>query len=875
MLDALIEKEDPDGPYGRIGSRYGPFSIHDSIFSPASPSQGPFLELLESAAAEGLRLIRAAVEHATQWRREQYIEARQALPRMSIPFPSGTKAFEGDWLVYHWSRSVAPSATTVSALMALEAWGHRQIEAGKPFEDVLHDVLGPDGSSLAFVSVAVDLALSHWQEACDAVWPMAATPELLELDDARMLRDLAGVDRMASFEQEPSMWRVKRADLEARPSRRNRLSDKIGHYVFHGKPKQLEMLRAALEQARNEIKQRPSVGEDPINGLTATAKRALRMTEAQHWPLVKVRLRDGSETEARQFQRDPEEQRLMEEKASRAEANLRHQNVRLKIQTALLDRSKSTVEVVMEGIEWAKAVSVTAEPAPPEDDEDKNYNKEWDRRAVVMAAALAARDYEGPDRSEIVGWALPILNTAIVEKGREYPGNDQIEYNRTVIAGLGFLALYLRDRSVCHRDTLLRLSAYQHLSVLSALGRNFPNLIQADARLPRSIIRVIMAASIHPRRAFSDGENRANQQAYAERVDAGITAERNWLDGQGDEPDWPELPPLQPRWRQRIRLPGGTEEGHEVAEEEWPNQIVDEHALGAIPNYLIRLTIGELPPWIVTLAERLMHWTDQANGPHGERDCDRDNRPYTWNSHFFDFLGILCVALPHNEVVAKFVEPITRFRDDAFHDAMASFLRGFDRAMQAIDTKKPENAVGIRELLAERIRKSWNYKRFGREKTMNSETHAGDALNAVFYQSYRLVAHGRPSLPDNWDGLDATMPTLLRLVTGAPTSGWIAISFLNLIDTSPRASLLPSVTEAIKAWCTAYGVDANFWSEKEFGPRVCAWLLRTLEADPPPATILATVEADLLKCLDVLIRSGVAQARQVEERITEVQVAEN
>jgi hypothetical protein len=286
MLDALIEKEDPDGPYGRIGSRYGPFSIHDSIFSPASPSQGPFLDLLESAAAEGLRLIRAVVEHATQWRREHYIEARQAFPRMSIPFPSGTKAFEGDWSVYHWSRSAAPSATTTSALMALEAWGHRQIEAGKPFEDVLHDLLGPDGSSLAFVSVAVDLALSHWREACDAVWPMAATPELLELDDARVLRDLAGVDRMASFEQEPIMWRVKRTDLEARPSRRNRLSDKIGHYVFHGKPKQLEMLRAALEQARNEIKQRPSVGEDPINGLTATAERALRMTEAQHWPLV-------------------------------------------------------------------------------------------------------------------------------------------------------------------------------------------------------------------------------------------------------------------------------------------------------------------------------------------------------------------------------------------------------------------------------------------------------------------------------------------------------------------------------------------------------------------------------------------------------------
>ena len=93
---------------------------------------------------------------------------KRPFPRISIPFPGGTKSFEGDWSVYHWARSVAPSMITASALMALEAWGHRQIEAGRPFEEVLHDVLGPDGSSLAFVSVAVDLVLSHWREACDS-----------------------------------------------------------------------------------------------------------------------------------------------------------------------------------------------------------------------------------------------------------------------------------------------------------------------------------------------------------------------------------------------------------------------------------------------------------------------------------------------------------------------------------------------------------------------------------------------------------------------------------------------------------------------------------------------------------------------------------
>jgi hypothetical protein len=298
-----------------------------------------------------------------------------------------------------------------------------------------------------------------------------------------------------------------------------------------------------------------------------------------------------------------------------------------------------------------------------------------------------------------------------------------------------------------------------------------------------------------------------------------------------------------------------------------PNQFVDEHALGALVRYLIPFTLGDLPAWVVSLAGHLMSWTCQANGPHGDDDRERENRPYTWNSHFFDFLGILCVALPHHEAVAKFVDPITRFKDDAFHDAMAEFLRGFDRAIQAIDTKKPENPVAIHDLLAERIRKSWNYKRLGREKGTTSETHAADALNAMFYQPHRIANSGYPSIPHDWEGLDPNMPTLVGLVVSAPTSGYIAILFLNLIRSSPKASLLPYVVQATAAWCGAYGVDTNFWSEKGFGVRVCDWLDQTFTTDSGSAAVLRGVEEDLSKCLDILIRSGVAQAREIEDRI--------
>jgi energy-coupling factor transporter ATP-binding protein EcfA2 len=66
VLGALIEEDDPDALYARRRNPYGPFSVHEHLFSPASPGQGPFFDLLESAPPEGLRLIRAIVEHATQ-----------------------------------------------------------------------------------------------------------------------------------------------------------------------------------------------------------------------------------------------------------------------------------------------------------------------------------------------------------------------------------------------------------------------------------------------------------------------------------------------------------------------------------------------------------------------------------------------------------------------------------------------------------------------------------------------------------------------------------------------------------------------------------------------------------------------------------------
>jgi len=74
--------------------------------------------------------------------------------------------------------------------------------------------------------------------------------------------------------------------------------------------------------------------------------------------------------------------------------------------------------------------------------------------------------------------------------------------------------------------------------------------------------------------------------------------------------------------------------------------------------------------------------------------------------------------------------------------------------------------------------------------------HAGVWGTAMFYQPSRFIGQGRPTIPDNWKGLDATMPTLTSLVAGAPSSGYLAILFLNLGYDQRRPGGLAKMADA-------------------------------------------------------------------------------
>ncbi|MEQ1612055.1 MAG: hypothetical protein ABL904_04830 [Hyphomicrobiaceae bacterium] len=861
-LAVLIEEEDEDEP-NRRRSDYGPFMVHEHTFSPCSPGQGPFLELLLNAPKDGLRLVRGIVEYTTQWCRAKYEDDKREFPGITVPFPGGARHFGGDARVYAFARSEMPSSITTSALMALEAWGHREIEAGRPFHDVMADIFGEDGSSIAFLAVAVDLALSHWGAAHKSAWPLLAVPELLRYDDWRYQHDISQGNRLRlRFKNEGATWKVRRADLDARFSREHSLWDRVGEFGVNGPNEDSKALQAALAAVNMRIAASNSADSDPIDGLKACAKRAWRVSDPANWHPVTVALQDGSTAERLQFQQDPEEVAHRETKAKAAQDNLANLSVRITTEKALFDASTSTPEIVAQALSWAKA-RLAAPPAVDDpNDRDEEFDRKWDERAVTMAAALAARDYVGDDREAVLQWALPVLNEAGTAERTENYRNPQIEYNNQAIATLGLVQLYIKATSVPLRDQILVLSTSRDPAVRNAIGKQFTSLMAAAPDFVRAIVRVMLTSAAFVRE-FDKEAAESGKAALAAEIASRLAREKAWLDAGGMEPAWPSVPDWVTRARRGIRI-GGTQPIEEA--EEPPIVQADEHALAQLAEYLVVLTVGGPPEWLIQLAVHLMAWTDAANGPHGHNTRDRDHRPDTWNGSFFDFLGVLSSGLPHAQVIPAFINPLAQFNEEAFCDCAADFLRGFDRATFATDTLKSDNPVAIREAIATRIKQLRTFGYLRREKKFSAEYHLADLVSAFFYHRTNLQLSNRPSFPSGCAGITQTVSTLVDLIVTAPSSGYLATAFLNVLDAAVLRDLLPLVARALTAWSRAYGVDTLFWHDRDIGPRACNWLDKILTAHAVAASD-AALRATLSASLDIMVRSGVGEASQVERKL--------
>lgn len=846
----------------------GPFTHHDLDFLPPSPGQGPFYELLTHASQHGLALIRRLVDHAISF----YTDGREyGADAFILSFPDGERAFP--WTrSYGWSRDSARHNSLTSALMALEAWAHRRIEAGESIELVLADVLGPPGTPAAFLLVAVDLMLSHWPKSREAAIPFVACAELLCMDRERqILEHVSDFDPFGLKVQTKEAVGVPRLEeLKSRSSRRSSLEELLGKYGLFESAELRVRLAALLHHAAQRLGQPDTHANfrDPAFMVT----HALNRLEPNNWREVSIQLPDGRQTTAHEYVPPESERKHLEALQDGTKDRLEDVNMQAGVMLALENPSRSSIQFATAAVEWARRLMTTSKNNETHKHGEDDQGDDWiQEHAAVSAATIVMRDGDTELRTKHGAWAHGVFAQAL--RAKDDPVlrfRSGLRYNPVAVAFVGMVHA-LKDRATTDGiRSLLEVATREEPTAAYGFGVAGTTLAAIDERLLRAVLRCAFTACIrtHRERGRSDEGGPSYVDRQRKRLLKAVEAELAWLSNQCPEPNWPIFPVEAPRLRRHIRFRDGRVEGDEpTRRRSRPEQYADHQAAAVWLTNCHDILDMAKRPWFREMVRSYTSWTAQANGAGLDVSEDVENPPHEWNEAYFALLARCLPGLPMSEIEQVALKPISSFPDRSFFDVLPRFLRSSDVVYFNDQALEESIAVSIRSKVAERLMASRGWERLRGQRGSSIETHIGPAIAVLFFNDYGYTQPVKCYLSSACiDRLAPFFPVLEKLVESG-SSLFVALVTLNLLEVSPRSTHLPFLVKAAKVWLSIYPGDSEFWVAHGIGRRVCVLIEKIQKLEPAVLNTAGTIRLDLDRVLATLVSLGVPEARRLEQAL--------
>ena len=852
-----------DRHYGR--EREKAFTYIDHEFLQASPAQGPFFELLTSSPKDGLALVHRLVSHAVAHGSRGSPPGSDAI---TLTFPGAARTFS--WTqTYLWSRQSNYYSVT-SALMALEAWAHRRVEAGEAFDSVLADVLGPPDSCAAYVLVAVDLIISHWPKSLDVAAAFLGCPELLCLDHTRQVHDRVGVPDffgLGALRTEPRGG-ASAAELKRRPSRQTTLDELIGNFTFRASPEQHARLVALLREAA--VRLGTPDADAHLGNPEFMVQHALNLADISNWQDIEVTLKDGSTASARQYVSPAAEQihlQALRDAATDRSSDFAMQSA---LSLAVDDPARLPPERRSAAMAWARRSPTDSDEGSAEDTGEQRMHKE----AILTAAMVAMRDGDDALRAEHGEWARSQLDEALRalddDPARQIRGG--LRFNPTAIAYTGLI------HALRHRNTpddvrvLLEVAAAGNHAAAHGFGAAMGALDAIDGRLPRAMLRCAFNTCVVENRVWDAPQDQvaARAERRLARIEAAVAAEMAWLDAGGSEPQWPIFPEEEARPRRRLRFPGGHVAAPEPPEATAPRptEHVNHQAAALWLRQVRGLPDAAARSWLGNVAKTYMPWTIAANGA-GMNDGDEvDLPPSEWNDTFFAAVARCVIGLASAEVNELVVRHILTLPDRNFYDVLVDFLRCIDGLYFEGGDISAQVAVDIRAAFADHMLITRGWAHLSRSRDLSIEMHIGPAIAVLFFNDHHFGQGSKCYLFEK--GAERTgpfLPVLSKLVQAGP-SPFVALVLLNLLEVAPRAELLGLLVVAGTTWLDAYPDFRQLWVDYGVGRSWCL-VMEAIRARSPVSighsTLCRPVIDDVIAALVAL---GVPEASRLEEDLS-------
>jgi hypothetical protein len=834
-----------------------PFEYIDLKFLPASPSQGPFLDLLLHCPEEGLRLVRRIVTYAVQFYRGDKRDDYAPVVYFNddgIGFPWSD--------FYYWSRenSNAPSLVT-SALMALEAWAHKRVEEGDPIEKVVTQTVDDGAMSSAVLLVAVDVVLSHWPESNDVSLPLVACPELLCMDRLRPKHDnlqFPDFFGLKGLQQEP-IGQATLESLKGRHSRKVSLYDLLWRLTF-APTDVVDKLRALLSRAVSRLG--PPDKDSDLGDSRMMALHALNVLNRDNWKEVTVSDSEGQEQVFLQYQSPDAELKQLEPIQREASLLLEENGLRLAIPSALYEMQAPTAEFLAKAVAWAEQHASIFDNRP-EFDWGGEYLAVVE--AVVTAATLLARDGT-PDQLHQHGtWMREIF--ARVHEGDSDPVYSQragLRFNPRAIAFLGQALLLERNPRENDLRRLLEFASVSGYASAHGLGAALAILERINPLIIPAMLRCAFAASVmldNPWR-LSDEEKEKNRVVDQERVQKQIGAELTWLAAPNSEPAWPAFP-LQ---KIRLRNPGRRANRDYAAEAAEYNSV-------KLRVYYDRaaLWLKQIRPfdpgegsWLRVLLSAYAEWTRQANGFGEEKEDQYDGQPDGWNEVYFDLAAKCASGLSGESLNQSLQYLFEGLPDESFCDCLPLYLKSADQAFFENNSLSVEQLLQIRTLL---IKQLYGTRVFGWNKDREEasvEMHLANTLATICFNDHGGLFPSKCYLPPSFIPRTDPFLPLLKEFVGVCRSPFLAVMYVNFMEVAPRAEQLPFIVGCTEKWLERFPDSNQFWVEWDFGRRLSAAMITIFHASPE-AFEADEIRSRIDKILMQLVGLGVGEAHEMEK----------
>jgi hypothetical protein len=830
---------------------------HQHYYHPASALHEPFASLFAAKPERALGLVRDLANHATRgWQQLQGLQRRRLgtpIP-VVLEFPWGRQTFWGDGRTYGWFLGeFAPNALEC-AFLALRYWAFKEIERGRPTDEVIRAVV-EGNESYAAVGLALTLAIEAGNVS-ETTFPIVTCQRLWERDIARAVQapmqnlDLLGFGFLAELSGEKAK---AKAFLDSRQSRTRDVRELAMRFALSKDRGLRARFKAALARFPDEL-------PFAIEELRTDAGVSARLREsAERWSgLGDIANYRAQPAEGGGLLVGYEPPKPMSEKE---EERLRESTASLQEHNALGWATKSlNGNALAEGMSLAEAVAFARA-------RDKGgiftERKEAEHAGqTVISAVAAVVIWLGPAAGADLAWAWDVM--ARVSAMREPKG----QFSGAKIPwhpGKHLILALLHDRrSAAPREDSVRRLMELTIHPLEEVAQFAFKalLIDGDEHVRWIAAQLAMELSLHRRvkiRANGTRDDRADRQARQQSVERAIKRL-----GEAEAMPLASVPPAWVKGRRQRRF-GGEEEGWDEPDPSfdgaWAAHIfpmfpIEAWCRSALHRPMVAKALKELVTWT---SERLMpSWSEDRR-----RRSDRtDTRLFEWNHVLGDLLARAAPFFETDFVRKEFLAPFLT-QDEEGLGVLAEFA---DKTVTRHVLDAAVVPANTFDLLNECVERVIRDRMFNPDGYRAGQLHGFDMPKVIKSLLFVQVDQEAPGaarfVNGDWSQIGIVMPVVTRMMTGIGWSSYVMECFLKLCERAGAAYPIDAFAEQASAALGALAKARSSWAGSMLPARLAATVQRLADANYP----LGRDQAQgLLRLLDALIDLGDRRSAALEQ----------